>query len=190
MIGDFHLTMLTTSIALMKLLHFLVIKGDDLKDRLSYLEEELKFKLEVFNKTSQTFLSTSPPCTTRCWTKSSSRRWPAPRWTLARWTWGSRVSTSTGWRWRWTSSGAPTMTSWRWLERQETDTHTQKDQLWNRTLTHKVTWEQLEGEYKERLAKLELELSLLINQQSSLEDEGQIMWVATIMGNADHNYDM
>ena len=54
-------------------------------------------------------------------------------------------------------------------------THTQKDQLWNRTLTHKVTWEQLEGEYKERLAKLELELSLLINQQSSLEDEGQIM---------------
>ena len=36
----------------MKLLHFLVIKGDDLKDRLSYLEEELKFKLEVFNQTS------------------------------------------------------------------------------------------------------------------------------------------
>lgn len=54
-------------------------------------------------------------------------------------------------------------------------THTQKDQLWNRMLTNKVTWEQLEGEYKERLAKLELELSLLINQQSSLEDEGQIM---------------
>ena len=42
-------------------------------------------------------------------------------------------------------------------------------------LTNEVTWEQLEGEYKERLAKLELELSLLINQQSSLEDEGQIM---------------
>merc|ERR1712013_883039 len=39
----------------------------------------------------------------------------------------------------------------------------------------KVTWEQLEGEYKERLAKLELALSLLINQQSSHEDEGQIM---------------
>ena len=42
-------------------------------------------------------------------------------------------------------------------------------------LTNKGTWEQLEGEYKERVAKLELELSLLINQQSSLEDEGQIM---------------
>ena len=57
-------------------------------------------------------------------------------------------------------------------------------------LTNKVTWEQLEGEYKERLAKLELELSLLINQQSSLEDEGQIMWVASIMGNANHNNDI
>merc|ERR1719209_2356711 len=41
-------------------------------------------------------------------------------------------------------------------------------------IEEQVTWEQLEGEYKERLAKLELELSLLINQQSSLEDEGQI----------------
>merc|ERR1711962_1074443 len=26
------------------------VRGDDLKDRLSYLEEELKFKLEVLNK--------------------------------------------------------------------------------------------------------------------------------------------
>merc|ERR1719237_1036694 len=38
----------------------------------------------------------------------------------------------------------------------------------------KDTWEQLEGEYKERLAKLELELTLLLNQQSSLEDVGAI----------------
>merc|ERR1711934_198958 len=36
------------------------------------------------------------------------------------------------------------------------------------------TWEQLEAEYKERLAKLELELTLLLNQQSSLEDVGAI----------------
>ena len=77
-----------------------------------------------------------------------------------------------------------------WMTR---DWHTHKKinygiERWQ--LSNKVTWEQLEGEYKERLAKLELELSLLINQQSSLEDEGQIMWVATIMGNADHNYDM
>merc|ERR1719295_2401010 len=34
----------------------------------------------------------------------------------------------------------------------------------------KDTWEQLEAEYKERLAKLELELTLLLNQQTSLED--------------------
>jgi len=34
----------------------------------------------------------------------------------------------------------------------------------------KDTWEQLEAEYKERLAKLELELTLLLNQQNSLED--------------------
>merc|ERR1711953_1067260 len=39
----------------------------------------------------------------------------------------------------------------------------------------KVTWEKLESEYEERLSKLELELTLLLNQQSSLEDEGQIM---------------
>ena len=38
----------------------------------------------------------------------------------------------------------------------------------------KDTWEQLEAEYKERLAKLELELTLLLNQQSSLEDTGAI----------------
>ena len=38
----------------------------------------------------------------------------------------------------------------------------------------KVTWEKLESEYKERLSKLELELTLLLNQQSSLEDVGQI----------------
>merc|ERR1719458_2240828 len=38
----------------------------------------------------------------------------------------------------------------------------------------KDTWEQLEAEYKERLAKLELELTLLLNQQSSLEDAGAI----------------
>jgi len=38
----------------------------------------------------------------------------------------------------------------------------------------KDTWEQLEAEYKERLAKLELELTLMINQQSSLEDVGAI----------------
>merc|ERR1719458_544952 len=38
----------------------------------------------------------------------------------------------------------------------------------------KDTWEQLEAEYKERLAKLELELTLLLNQQSSLEDVGAI----------------
>ena len=66
-LGIVTFTMLTTSIALMmmKSWHFLVIKGGDLKDRLSYLEEELLFKLEVFNHTSQTFLSTSPPCTTQ-----------------------------------------------------------------------------------------------------------------------------
>ena len=67
MIGDCHLHHVDYINCLDddEILHFLVIKGDDLKDRLSYLEEELLFKLEVFNHTSQTFLSTSPPCTTQ-----------------------------------------------------------------------------------------------------------------------------
>merc|ERR1712013_251902 len=78
------------------------VRGDDLKDRLSYLEEELMFKLEVLNKELE-----SEMARTKMDISSMDVR--------------------------------------------------------------------IEGEYKERLAKLELALSLLINQQSSHEDEGQIM---------------
>merc|ERR1719486_1775893 len=108
------------------------VRGDDLKDRLSYLEEELKFKLEVLNKELESEMA----------------------------------------RTKMDISSMDVRIKGEYINRLKVEVDilrgTYDDFM-------KVTWEQLEGEYKERLAKLELELSLLINQQSSLEDEGQIM---------------
>jgi len=108
------------------------VRGGDLKDRLSYLEEELLFKLEVLNKELESEMA----------------------------------------RTKMDISSMDVRIKGEYINRLKVEVDilrgTYDDFM-------KVTWEQLEGEYKERLAKLELELSLLINQQSSLEDEGQIM---------------
>merc|ERR1719209_2487908 len=108
------------------------VRGNDLKDRLKYLQEELDFKLEVLNKELESEMA----------------------------------------RTKMDISSMDVRIKGEYINRLKVEVDILRGTFDD---FMKVTWEQLEGEYKERLAKLELELSLLINQQSSLEDEGQIM---------------
>merc|ERR1719209_1906636 len=107
------------------------VRGNDLKDRLKYLEEELDFKLEVLNKELESEMA----------------------------------------RTKMDISSMDVRIKGEYINRLKVEVDILRG-TYDKFM--KDTWEQLEAEYKERLAKLELELTLLLNQQSSLEDVGAI----------------
>jgi len=103
------------------------VRGNDLKDRLKYLQEELDFKLDVLNKELESEMA----------------------------------------RTKMDISSMDVRIKGEYINRLKVEVDILRG-TYDKFM--KDTWEQLEAEYKERLAKLELELTLLLNQQSSLED--------------------
>jgi len=103
------------------------VRGDDLKDRLKFLQEELDFKLDVLNKELESEMA----------------------------------------RTKMDISSMDVRIKGEYIARLKVEVDILRG-TYDKFM--KDTWEQLEAEYKERLAKLELELTLLLNQQNSLED--------------------
>jgi len=103
------------------------VRGDDLKDRLKFLQEELDFKLDVLNKELESEMA----------------------------------------RTKMDISSMDVRIKGEYINRLKVEVDILRG-TYDKFM--KDTWEQLEAEYKERLAKLELQLTLLLNQQNSLED--------------------